>query len=210
MPITQPFEEYTERYEDWFEEHDAAYQSELAAVRELLPVSGRGLEIGVGSGRFADPLGVDVGVDPAANMLAVARERGIAVVRGVAEQLPFRDGAFDYALVVTTICFVEDVAATLAEARRTLGPGGQLVVGFVDRTSPLGRTYQEKAAENPFYRDATFLSTADLQSAMREAGFGELATVQTIFTPPDELESAEPVRDGHDEGSFVVVRGTVV
>ncbi|MEF8757034.1 MAG: class I SAM-dependent methyltransferase [Halobacteriales archaeon] len=208
MPITDPFEEHTDRYEEWFEAHDAAYASELSAVRELLPEGGRGLEIGVGSGRFAGPLDVDVGVDPAPTMLAYARERGVQVAVGVAEDLPFRDASFDAALIVTTICFVDDVPSTLEEARRVLAPDGRLVIGYVDRESPLGQHYQEMREENPFYRDATFHSTEELESAVRAAGFDDIAFRQTIFEIPGEMTAPEESREGYGEGSFVVIAGT--
>jgi ubiquinone/menaquinone biosynthesis C-methylase UbiE len=100
MPKTGPFEEHTEQYEQWFEEHQNAYQSELTALRRLLPKPGFGVEIGVGSARFAAPLGIRVGIDPAERMLEHARKRGIDVVRGVAEALPFEDETFDTALIV--------------------------------------------------------------------------------------------------------------
>ena len=58
MPRIAPFEAHQERYDSWFERHAAAYYSELLAVRALLPWEGRGLEVGVGTGRFAAPLGV--------------------------------------------------------------------------------------------------------------------------------------------------------
>ena len=208
MPITEPFQEHTDRYEEWFEDHEAAYESELAAVEELVPTMERGLEIGVGSGRFAGPLGFDVGLDPSPNMLEHARDRGIDVVVGVAEHLPFREGRFDAALIVTTICFVDDVPATLREANRVLAPDGRLVVGFVDKNSPLGELYQERREENPFYRDATFLSTGELADAMEAAGFIDLEFRQTIFENPADLDAPETARQGYGDGSFVVVAGT--
>lgn len=210
MPITEPFEEHTDRYEEWFEAHEPAYESELAAIRDLLPADGRGLEIGVGSGRFAGPLEVEVGIDPARNMLAHARERGIEVGVGVAERLPFRGGSFDAALIVTTICFVDDLAATLEEAHRVLAPDGRLVIGFVDRESPLGKRYQEMREENPFYRDASFHSTDELREAMVAAGFGDFALRQTIFEIPGEMDAPEASREGYGEGSFVVIAATPV
>lgn len=72
------FDAHPRRYEAWFERHAAAYDSELLTVRAFLPLSGLALEIGVGSGRFAAPLGVRVGVDPSAAMLEHARARGAA------------------------------------------------------------------------------------------------------------------------------------
>ena len=59
-------------------------------------------------------------------MLALAAARGIEVVEGVAEHLPFAPASFDHALVVTTICFVESPERMLAEAYRLLNPGGSL------------------------------------------------------------------------------------
>ncbi|WP_336037233.1 class I SAM-dependent methyltransferase [Halobacterium yunchengense] len=208
MPKVAPFEEHTDRYDEWFEEHDAVYQSELAALRRLLPEPGYAVEIGVGSARFAAPLGVQVGVDPAEGMLERARERGVEVVRGVAEFLPFADGAFDTALIVTTICFVDDVPRTLAEAARVLGPDGTLVVGYIDEHSPLGERYRESRDQNPFYRDAVFVSTGELVDALETAGFGDFEFVQTVYRWPADVAEPEPVDAGYGDGSFVAIRAT--
>ncbi|MFB6160559.1 MAG: class I SAM-dependent methyltransferase [Haloferacaceae archaeon] len=208
MPKSEPFERHTDRYEEWFESHDAAYQSELAALERLVPDRGLGLEIGVGSARFAAPLGVQVGVDPAREMLARARDRGVDVVRGVAEHLPFADAAFDTALIVTTICFVDDVPRTLAEAERVLGSSGRLVVGYIDKNSPVGEIYREKQAENPFYREAVFVSTEELVDALAAAGFTDFEFVQTVYRWPGEIDDPEPVDEGYGEGSFVGIKAT--
>jgi hypothetical protein len=56
----------------------------------LLPRVNWGLEIGVGTGRFAVPLGVRWGVDPSIRMGKMAKARGIQVVSGRAESLPFK------------------------------------------------------------------------------------------------------------------------
>lgn len=203
MPITEPFEEHTERYDEWFESYEHAYASELNALERLVSEQTMGVEVGVGTGRFAAPLDIDVGIDPSREMLEVAVDRGIDVACGVAEALPLRDDSVDTVLVVTTICFVDDVPATLREARRVLRPDGRLVVGFVDRESHLGRLYQERKAENPFYRDATFESTDELLDALERAGFAHEAAVQTLFAVPDEMTSPDPVHDGTGDGSFV-------
>lgn len=209
MPKAAPFEEHTQRYEDWFEVNEGAYRSELRALEQLVPDPGFGLEIGVGSGRFAGPLGFAVGVDPAENMLGYARERGIQVCNGVAEALPFADDTFDTALIVTTICFVDDVARTFREARRVLRPDGALVMGYIDRESPVGEIYQEHKDENPFYREAVFHSTEELVDDLEAAGFGEFEFVQTIFDWPGDIDAVQPVEPGYGDGSFVGIKAVV-
>jgi SAM-dependent methyltransferase len=185
-----------------------AYQSELLAVRALLPWSGRGLEIGVGTGRFAGPLGVEFGIDPAAEMLVYARARGVRVAGAVAEALPFANGVFDYALIVTTICFVDDVAAMLAEAQRVLRPGGDLVIGFIDRTSDLGQHYLAHQAESVFYREAKFHSAEEVRRLLRKTGFTGPVWTQTLFKPLEETRAIEAVRSGRGQGAFVVVKAS--
>lgn len=206
MPRTTPFEAHHRRYDDWFVRHAAAYQSELLAVRALLPWRGLGLAIGVGTGRFAVPLGVLIGIDPAREVLDYATNRGISTVQAVAEALPFADSSVDYALSVTTICFVDDATAMLSEAHRILKPGGELVIGFIDRTSDLGQHYLAHQAENVFYREATFYSADEVERLLRDTGFTESVWVQTLSKPLEEAQEIEPLHAGRGQGAFVVVK----
>jgi SAM-dependent methyltransferase len=205
MARTVPFERHHEQYDQWFDRHRAAYTSELLALRPFVPVQGRGLEIGVGTARFAAPLGVQVGVDPAAPMLTRARARGVRAVAGVAEALPFASAVFDHALVVTTICFVDSPAAMLAEARRVLVPGGSLVIGFIDRDSDLGQHYLAHRLESVFYRNATFYSAAEVAELLQDSGFEVRAWAQTLFGGSPDIPDVQPLRPGSGMGAFVVV-----
>lgn len=205
MTRTAPFDSHHRRYDDWFVRHAPAYHSELLAVRAQLPWQGLGLSIGVGTGRFAAPLGVQVGIDPAHTVLGYAARRGIAVVQAAAEALPFADGLFDRALCVTTICFVDDAGTMLREAYRVLKPGGVLVIGFIDRTSGLGQHYLAHQAENVFYRDATFFSAAEVGQLLRDTGFAEPVWVQTLTKSPAETREIESLSSGYGQGAFVVV-----
>ena len=170
------------------------------------PERGEGLEVGVGTGRFAAPLGVRVGIDPAKAMGKIAMERGIEVRYGVGENLPCEDSSFDFVLLVTTICFLDDVPAAFEEAYRVLKSGGCILVGFIDRESSLGKVYEQRKQDNEFYQDATFLSVSEVVRHLKQAGFRGLVFRQTIFQNPTEMKQADPVRSGHGEGSFVVVR----
>lgn len=100
--------------------------------------AGRLLMIGLGPG--ADLMFLPAAVtsvaavepDPRFRRMAAAwaRRRSIAVnvVDGTGESIPFPDNSFDSVHVGLVLCSVTDVAATLAEIRRVLAPGGRLVV----------------------------------------------------------------------------------
>ena len=61
--MAEAFHRLAERYDRWFEVHRPLFLSELRLVRALFPGSGPGLEVGVGTGRFAEALGIGLGLD---------------------------------------------------------------------------------------------------------------------------------------------------
>lgn len=206
MAKIEPFEKYTSRYEDWFKRNEFVYKSELRAIREQLPKSGKGIEIGVGSGQFAAPLGIQLGVEPSSRMRELARSKGIKTIEGMAEKLPFGDSQFDFALMVTTICFLDDIKAAFKEACRVLKPDGCLIIGFIDKDSSVGKLYQQHKNESVFYKVATFYSVNEVISYLKEAGFKNFNFSQTIFHNLTEIKDIEPMKEGYGEGSFVVVK----
>lgn len=206
MAKIEIYEKHADLYDGWFSRNRSAYESELRAVRRSLPRGGRGVEIGVGTGRFASAVGIPFGVEPSKSMRDIAAKRGISVVGGVAEALPFRDGRFDYALMVTALCFFDDVEESLKEAHRILAPSGILVIGFIDRDSPVGKLYEGKKHESLFYRNAAFRSAQEVGDLLKRAGFRTVAFLQTIFSDPGRMRKPDPVREGYGEGCFVVAR----
>lgn len=207
MVQAEVFDQQVDAYEAWFERYPHAYASELEAVRALLPQTGLGLEVGVGTGRFAAPLGVRLGVEPAAAMRRVAEARGVAVIDGTAEALPFPDQSVDYVLMVTTLCFVDDPGQAMREVYRVLRPDGAFVLAFIDRESRLGRRYAQHKADRVFYREARFHSTDAVTRLLLDAGFQRLVYRQTLFGEPAAMEQSDPVRAGYGHGAFVVIQG---
>lgn len=207
MTKISPFERFTDQYEAWFDKHLMVYEAELRAIKEMIPSGKSGLEIGTGSGRFAAPLGIRYGVEPSGRMREIAQKRGIQAIDGTAERLPFDDSRFDFVLMVTTICFVEDIGMSMQEARRVLSYGGLLIIGFIDRESKMGRIYLSRQNENVFYKDANFFSVLEIIEHMRGAGFTDIKFNQTVFGRLEETAEDEPVKPGYGEGSFVVICG---
>jgi len=151
-------------------------------------------------------LGINDGVEPSKRMREIAQKRGIRTLDGVAEKLPFDDSQFDFVLMVTTVCFVDDTRKSLKEAHRVLCDGGFLIIDFVDRNSKMGELYLERQKENVFYKEATFFSVDELAECINHIGFTDLIFNQTVFGTLAETAQDEPVKAGYGEGSFVVVR----
>ncbi|MDD1676147.1 MAG: methyltransferase domain-containing protein [Methanomicrobiales archaeon] len=175
------FDRFAEEYDRWFDEHPEVYQSEVSALERFVPRTGSGIEIGVGSGRFALPLQAQTGVDPALQMARIARERGIDVVLGEAEALPFCRETFDFALMVTAVCFFDNLSRALAEAHRILVPGGQVVIALIDRDSPLGEEYSRDRETSRFFRLARFYTTNEVISLLNKNGFSACESIDVMF-----------------------------
>ncbi len=203
MPKITAFELHADAYDEWFEEHDELYRAELALIRELIPSEApRKVEIGVGSGKFARPFSIQVGVEPSAKMAQKAKQLGIEVHHGIAEQLPFEEKSFDFALMVTTICFVDDPLKSFEEVHRILDDKGLFIVAFVDKNSHLGKQYETKREKSKFYKEATFFSTEELLDLLKKSHFQPLKIRQTLLPERDKLDH---IIDGFGQGAFVAI-----
>ena len=206
-PCVAVFDENAEHYDQWFEEHGPIYQAELSALRRLMPDVENAIEIGVGTGRFAVPLGIAMGVEPSAHMAKIAEQRGITVTQAYGEDLPFPDRTFDLALLVTVLCFIDDVSTVLREVGRILKPDGYILIGMIDPTSPLGQSYEIHKASSTFYREAHFHTVDEIVDLLQQFGFQDFEFCQTVFQSEPNTPEASIIEAGYGQGAFVVVRG---
>jgi SAM-dependent methyltransferase len=149
-------------------EHTAAQLQPAAevVVAETAPQPGeRVVDVGCGTGNgalLAAARGAQVtGVDPAARLLDVARERAAAAgldatfVAGDAAALPLPDASADLVLSVFGVIFAPDPAAAAAEMSRVTAPGGRIVVsawnpdGAVHRAVAASREAVARALGTP-------------------------------------------------------------
>ncbi len=204
------FNEYAQEYDAWFEKYANVYESELIAIKQQLlklPENISGVEIGVGAGRFAEPLGIRDGVEPSEEMSIMATKRGVEVMNAVAEDLPYKDMHFDFVLFVT-ICHLDHVPTAFKEAWRVLKPGGSIIVGFIDKNGEIGKEYEARRPFSHFYKQATFYSVDRVRDMLTEVGFKDLEFTQTLFGKLDDIQEVQAPKEGFGEGSFVVVKAT--
>lgn len=204
-----PFDEYIEAYERWFDEHPVLFESEIAAIREQfkrLPENIRGIQVGIGTGIYATELGLKEGVEPSEDMRKIAISKGLDVLDGKAEFLPYRDYQFDFVLFVT-ICHFKDIDKALREAFRVLKPDGSLIIGFIEKNRLIGQQYEAKRSTSRFYKQARFYSVEEVIMLLQKNRFKNLSFVQTLSKGLDTDEVEYPI-DGFDKGSFIVVKAS--
>lgn len=190
------FDLIADAYDQWYETPDGRviFEAEAACLSRVGgSLSGRWLEVGVGTGRFAARLGIGEGVDPSKRMLDIALGRGIRTIVACAEELPFDGGSFDGVLLALTLCFVADPEQALRECHRVLREGGKLSVGIIPADSPWGRAYVRAASEgHPVYAMARFLASHEAVPFIENAGFRLLEAASTLLWGPGEPAESEP------------------
>jgi demethylmenaquinone methyltransferase/2-methoxy-6-polyprenyl-1,4-benzoquinol methylase/phosphoethanolamine N-methyltransferase len=149
------------------------------------------LDVGCGTGEIAmrakvrtGPTGSVAGIDPAAEMIAMARQKaaraGLEIDYRVAaaEALPFADATFDVAVSSLMMHHLpEDLKPrALAEIGRVLNPGGHLVVvDFQRPSSRLGRL----APVWLLHRSENAEGLLELPALLNAAGFTAIETQDT-------------------------------
>lgn len=195
---SRAFEKVARDYEAWYETRrgQRADQAERGLLEWLVgqgPGAETVLEVGCGTGHFAAWLGRRrhrvVGLDRSPEMLAELHRRHprLPVVLGDGHTLPFRDGAVEVTLFVTTIEFLERPAIALREAVRVSRRG--LVVVTLNRWSLGGFSRRwGPARRGPILahaHDRTIRSLRDLVRTAAGRRLTGLRWASTLF--PDGL-----------------------
>ncbi len=131
--MDRDYELQTHQAEDrhwWYRGRRTVLEGAIAALD--LPAGARILDAGCGSGRNMVELarfGTVTGVELSDTSVEIARGRESGeVVEGSVLEMPFAEDSFDLAVSLDVIEHLEDDLAALRELRRTVAPGGLLLV----------------------------------------------------------------------------------
>jgi len=207
-----PFDDLATEYDAWFDkEGSLIFFIEVQAFKSLLlNLPKPWLEIGVGSGRFAQALGIETGVDPSIKLIEMARRRGVTAFLGRGEEELFDEESFGTVFLIVTLCFLDSPLEVLKEANRILMPGGKIVLGLVLKESPWGQFYQRKKAKgHHFYKYATFYKYDEVAKLLEQESFSIEEVVSTLFQQPGKVEHVEKPKEGYfpDAGFTIIVAG---
>lgn len=196
-------------YDGWFEEEGKLiFAIEVSGFQEVLAYLPRPwLEIGVGSGRFAQALGIGIGVDSSIKLLEIASKRGISVFLGSGEQQGFSPASFGTVFLIFTLCFVNSASDVLKESYRILTSSGKIALGLVLSDSPWGRLYERKKKQgHHVYKYSTFYSYNEMVKLLEQAGFSIERVISTLFQKPGMVERAELPQEGFSPNAgFVII-----
>jgi demethylmenaquinone methyltransferase/2-methoxy-6-polyprenyl-1,4-benzoquinol methylase len=148
--------------------------SSLDKMRELagLPVRGRLLDIGGGTGRVAAALQKDVDevviADVSMGMLRQTHRSTLKPVCSYSESLPFPDNFFERVIMVDALHHVIDQPASAREMLRVLKPGGRIVIEEPDINSFAVRLIA--LAEKLLLMRSHFLPPLQIASLFSDAG----------------------------------------
>jgi ubiquinone/menaquinone biosynthesis C-methylase UbiE len=133
--------------------HLSMRQSRLVPYRSRVVsgATGRVLEVGIGSGLNLPFYGPDVkqviGIEPSPKLLKMARDAGrrsarmLELVEGRAEAIPIENASLDTVVTTWTMCSIPNVDDALAEMRRVLRPGGNLL--FVEQPAFVSNVWRK-------------------------------------------------------------------
>lgn len=104
------------------------------------------------------------------------------------------------------ISYFDDLQEALHEAFRVLKTGGVLIVGFVDKDSPIARLYQRLGEKSVCYKKAKFYSADTISARIRKAGFREQEMWQTLFHLPALITTVEVAMPGKGKRSYIFIK----
>ena len=170
--------------------------------RAAIGAGERVVDLGCGTGNVAllaaEHTADVVGVDPAARLLDVARERaaelgaGVEFRAGAAAAIPCADASADVLLSVFAVIFAPDPSSSAAEMARVLAPGGRILLsvwpprGALQEVNGIAAATVRAALGAPAgpppfdWHDGTALSALFAPHGLRV----ELAAQSVVFTAP--------------------------
>ena len=163
-------------YDVWFDQAKNRYclNLEIKLMMDLLcPANGeRVLDIGCGTGISLEPLlekGLNLtGIDPSLYLLDLAAQRlgeKVDLHRGVAEDLPFEDNAFDASFFFTSLEFTDRPAKAIEEACRVAKD--TVIICVLNRHAPLNMVRRFKSFFIPsIFTHAHFFSIWELKQIL--------------------------------------------
>ncbi len=190
------------KYEQWFQKNYELFKSELKAIQNLIEEDlWEALEIGVGTGVFAEALNIKEGIEPSKEVAKYALARGVNVTISSIEEFK-TEKKYNSIFMITVDSFIKNLERVFKKIHNMLTNSGCIYLVILDRESPLGKIYNENKEQDENYKYANFHSFDEVNKMLSKR-FNIEKVTQTIFKLDNQYQ--EPI-DGHGEGIFCAIR----
>lgn len=210
--MAKVFDRAASGYDEWYSQPKGrqVFEAESRAVESMIPCEGVGLEIGAGTGVFAEefttPARTVICLDLSKGMLIKGKERGLHTVLGSGAVLPIRSGCLDFAYLITVIEFLRDPTVVYKETKKVLKSEAPVVTLFINRDSGWGALYLKMAENNdPVFSRAHIYDEKNVVKILEGAGLQVAGEVGTLIFEPFEL-GEEEITYRIDKSGVIVVK----
>jgi ubiquinone/menaquinone biosynthesis C-methylase UbiE len=174
----------------------AVMNREAAYVKQHVSADDRILDVGCGIGSLEErfPDHEMIGVDRSEAMIQAAQDRVSApFVLGDATALPIATASVDAVVSVSTLEFIPDIDAVLAEATRVLAPGGTLVALMLNTRSEYVQSNLQREGsyfQRMVHRDSEALADTILEYIEGDQEFFLGISDEQVFESTDPSKAA--------------------
>ena len=207
------FDKVAGSYDSWYAEAKGrqVFDAERRAVDMFLPDVSLGLEIGAGTGIFAESLAKAsrpiVCLDASKEMLSKAKERGGPTILGSAQSLPLRVGCLGFAYMITVAEFLADPRRAFEEANTALRADSPLVTLFINRASSWGELYNSMGEKgDPVFSHARLYSEGEMIDMLTTSGLRVSGMVGTLTSGPSDASEGGDITKPSGMAGVIVVR----
>lgn len=182
-------------YDDWYNHPQGkqVFEVEKKAVNHMIPRKGLGVEIGAGTGVFAESLTTEdrtvICVDPSAEMLRNAKKRDLPCILGFGDFLPLRKSLVDFSYMITVLEFLNDPIRLFKEIKDNSKENHVFSVLFINTESSWGDLYREIGAKgDPVFQHARLYSLEKVAEMLKVAEYTVSDAMGTLNSSPMNQE----------------------
>jgi ubiquinone/menaquinone biosynthesis C-methylase UbiE len=210
IEIIKTFDLASSFYDEWYEhpQGNQIFKAEVKAIESMIPESGLGLEIGAGTGIFAEHLKNNyrtiICLDPSGEMLKKALERSLPCVISLGNRLPFRKNIFNFTYMVTVIEFLTEPEDTIREIK--YANRENLCILFINSESPWGSFYRKIGREgNLVFSKARLYQLSEVEKILDKEGYYINYWIGTLTSKPMSSDiGAELIKPSNKAGVIII------
>jgi len=206
------FNVVAESYDIWYKHPQGkqVFDAEKNAVNHMIPKQGIGVEIGAGTGVFAESLTTEertiLCLDPSVEMIKKAKERELPCILGVGDSIPLRK-LIDFGYMITVLEFLNEPIKLFKEVRENSKENHVFSILFINTESNWGDLYRDIGAKgDPVFQHARFYSLEDVSMMLEEVGYRISDAKGTLNSDPMKQEVDVDLVEPSKQSGVIIVK----